>query len=103
MRPFLLPAKKSRVVFEKFPLTEGTGEDMANEDIYKLLEVDPKARIEVIEAAFRVMSKASHPDKPTNKGDLQLQQRLNDGMRTLRDPKEKSKLDRDIESSPAEP
>jgi hypothetical protein len=64
---------------------------MANEDLYKLLEVNPKARIEVIEAAYRVMSQASHPDKPTNKGDLQ--QRLNDAMKIMRDDNERAKYD----------
>ena len=66
---------------------------MANEELYKLFEVDPDARIEVIEAAFRALSQAYHPDKPANEGNLQ--QRLNDGMEILRDPKKRSQYNRD--------
>jgi len=67
---------------------------MANEDLYKLLEVDPEARIEVIEAAYRAISQASRPDKPANKDNLQ--QRLNEGMQILRDPQKRSQYDRQL-------
>jgi DnaJ-class molecular chaperone len=74
---------------------------MAREDLYKLLEVDPKARIEVIEAAYRAMTQASHPDKPTNEGDLQ--QRLNDAMDTMRDGNERAKYDRQLNRDKKKP
>ena len=70
---------------------------MANEELYKLFEVDPDARIEVIEAAFRALSQAYHPDKPANEGNLQ--QRLNDGIEILRDPKKRSQYNRDNKES----
>jgi curved DNA-binding protein CbpA len=66
---------------------------MANEDLFKLFEVDPDARMEVIEAAYRALSQAYHPDKPGNEGNLQ--QRLNDGIEILRDPKKRRQAIRD--------
>lgn len=61
-----------------------------NDDFYKLLEVDRRARAEVIRAAYRALSIIYHPDKG---GDGRKAARLNEAYATLSDPKKRASYD----------
>ena len=40
----------------------------AKKNLYEVLEVSPRARVEVIEAAYRTLAKVYHPDRTGNDG-----------------------------------
>lgn len=61
-----------------------------NDDFYKLLEVDRRARPEVVRAAYRALSSIYHPDKG---GDTEAAARLNEAYATLSDPKKRASYD----------
>ncbi len=58
---------------------------------YNLLEVSPRARPEVIEAAYRTLIKQYHPDKMG--GDGQLAKALNEAKVVLLDPDQRKRYD----------
>ena len=65
-------------------------------DPYKILEVNRSSSVEVIEAAYRALSKKYHPD--LNKGPeagIQMQN-LNKALEILRDPASRSKIDSEL-------
>ncbi|HIE50142.1 MAG TPA: J domain-containing protein [Armatimonadetes bacterium] len=66
-------------------------------DYYEILEVDPKARPEIIEKAYRVLVRYYHPDlQPPDKRAWaeERMKELNIAYRTLRDPVRRAQYDR---------
>lgn len=59
---------------------------MAEVDYYRLLQVNPEADPEVIEAAYRQLAKKYHPDVSQADGATKLMQEINEAYDTLRDP-----------------
>jgi serine/threonine protein kinase len=59
-------------------------------DLYSVLEVSPRARAEVIDAAYKVLMKEYHPDKG---GSNRVATTLNEARDTLMDPKKRSDYD----------
>jgi curved DNA-binding protein CbpA len=60
------------------------------EDLYKILQVDPKADPDVIRAAFRVLAQKNHPDLNHNSNASEAMMRLNGAYETLRNPRARS-------------
>ncbi|HLC98136.1 MAG TPA: protein kinase [Candidatus Nanoarchaeia archaeon] len=60
---------------------------------YDLLEVSPRARPEVIEAAYKALIKQYHPDK--SDGDERRAKALNEARDVLLDPKERARYDQE--------
>lgn len=58
---------------------------------YDLLNVSSSAPVEVINAAWRVMSKSAHPDMPT--GSTELSQKLNEAHEVLSDADKRKAYD----------
>lgn len=68
---------------------------MLHKDLYKLLQVDPDAEPEVIEAAFRRLARKYHPDvNPAPEARAQMQ-RIAGAYQVLRDPRQRAAYDRD--------
>ncbi len=63
-----------------------------NNDYYEILEVSPRARKEVISAAFRTIMKEHHPD---HGGDTKTAQSLGHAYDVLSDDTKRSKYDRE--------
>lgn len=64
----------------------------ANRDAYAILQVDPLAVPEVIDAAFRALARLRHPDRePGSSGRAMAE--LNDAYAVLRDPARRSVYD----------
>jgi serine/threonine protein kinase len=59
-------------------------------DPYRVLEVDPRARPEVIHAAYLALQKQFHPDKG---GDTATAQMINKAWDVLKDPRKKLEFD----------
>lgn len=58
---------------------------------YELLQVQPDASTEVIEASWRVLMKKHHPDK--NKGNAELAKKLNQAHDVLANPEKRAAYD----------
>lgn len=58
---------------------------------YDILEVSPRARVEVIKAAYKALMKNYHPDNTD--GDLRVTQQLNDAKAILLDPDKRAEYD----------
>ena len=68
---------------------------MADDDFYKLLQVDPDAEPEVIEAAFRRLARKYHPDvNPAPEAPAHMQ-RLTGAYEVLRDSQLRAAYDRE--------
>ena len=59
---------------------------MLEEDLYKILQVDPEADLEVIEAAYKVLAGRLHPEKDVSGIHEVRFAELNRAIATLRDP-----------------
>ena len=55
-------------------------------DLYELLEVSPRASAEVIQAAYRVLVRAQHPDLNATADAAQRTRELNAAYHILSDP-----------------
>jgi molecular chaperone DnaJ len=60
-------------------------------DHYRMLQVDPAADVEVIQAAYRVLARRYHPD---HSGSDETMKRLNAAWEVLGDPNLRSEYDR---------
>ena len=61
-------------------------ERVQNEDLYKLLEVDPEADTKTIEEAYRKIARKCHPDKnPGDKTAVEKFQKLSTAVTVLTD------------------
>lgn len=63
------------------------------DDLYRRLEVDPLARPAVIDAAYRALAKALHPDV-TGRDTTREMAAINAAYDVLRDPAERARYDR---------
>lgn len=62
-------------------------------DLYRLLEVDPRARPGVIHAAYRALQKEFHPDLG---GDESTARRINAAWEVLKDPEKRAQYDKEF-------
>ncbi len=67
---------------------------MSVSDPYKVLQVDPDADREVIEAAYRRLARMYHPDVSSHPDSTQLMIAINQAWEQLRDPVRRAALDR---------
>lgn len=63
-------------------------------DYYAVLQVDPRAEPEVIEAAYRRLSRKYHPDVSADAEAGRRMRELNEAYQVLGDPKRRSAYDR---------
>ena len=61
---------------------------------YKILQVDPEAEPEVIEAAYRRLARKYHPDVATGPDAQQRMVQINQAWEMLRDPIRRAAVDR---------
>lgn len=64
------------------------------EDLYRILQVDPIADPEVVEAAYRQLARKYHPDVYREPDAHERMQALNDAFAVLRDPTKRLAYDR---------
>jgi DnaJ domain len=62
--------------------------------LYEILQVDPRAEPEVLEAAFRRLARKYHPDVSTTTDGSQRMKELNAAYQILRDPARRADYDR---------
>lgn len=62
-------------------------------DYYRLLQVDPAAPIEAIEAAYRRLAREAHPDLNDSPDATRRMQELNEARAVLRDPLKRAAFD----------
>ncbi len=67
---------------------------MSIPDPYKILQVDPEAGREVIEAAYKRLARMHHPDVSGNPGSVEMMVQLNQAWEMLRDPARRAGVDR---------
>jgi curved DNA-binding protein CbpA len=60
-------------------------------DFYRVLQVDPSADPEVVQAAYRVLARKLHPDLTSDETGMKT---LNEAWDTLRDPERRKRYDR---------
>ena len=63
-------------------------------DLYQLLQVDPAAEQEVVQAAFRRLASKYHPDKNASADAHQRMQELNEAYAVIGDPARRAAYDR---------
>jgi curved DNA-binding protein CbpA len=63
-------------------------------DPYKVLQVDPEAERDVIEAAYRRLARKYHPDVSTEPGTVEKMVQINQAWELLRDPMRRAAVDR---------
>jgi hypothetical protein len=69
------------------------GEDVVTLDLYKVLQVDPEADAEVIEAAYRRLARRYHPDVNPGPDASARMREINEAYRTLRWPRARAVYD----------
>jgi serine/threonine protein kinase len=62
-------------------------------NFYELLEISPRARREVVDAAYKALAQVYHPDRT---GDDRVSKNLGEAYATLKDEKARRKYDRDL-------
>ncbi len=67
---------------------------MSIPDPYKILQVDPEAEDEVIEAAYRRLARKYHPDVASGPDPVERMVRINQAWEILRDPVRRAAVDR---------
>jgi curved DNA-binding protein CbpA len=63
-------------------------------DPYKVLQVDPEAEREVIEAAYKRLARMHHPDVSGEPDSVEKMVRINQAWEMLRDPARRASVDR---------
>ncbi len=63
-------------------------------DPYKILQVDPEAEDEVIEAAYKRLARKYHPDVSPDPASVERMVRINQAWEMLRDPSRRAAVDR---------
>jgi hypothetical protein len=74
---------------------------MPPKNLYKVLEVDPEASPDVIEAAYRRLARRYHPDLNPSPDATAHMQALNDAYATLRDPARRAEYDAHLRAAAA--
>jgi len=67
---------------------------VSNQDPYKVLQVDPEAEDEVIEAAYKRLARKYHPDVSPDPDSMERMVRINQAWEMLRDPTRRAAADR---------
>jgi curved DNA-binding protein CbpA len=67
-------------------------------DLYRVLQVDPAADLEVVQAAYRVLARRYHPD---HSGSDETMKRLNAAWEVLGDANSRAEYDRSRGTAPA--
>ena len=67
---------------------------MSIPDPYKVLQVDPEAEREVIEAAYKRLARMYHPDVSGEPDSVEKMVRINQAWEMLRDPARRAGVDR---------
>lgn len=67
---------------------------MSVPDPYKILQVDPEAEDEVIEAAYKRLARKYHPDVSPDPASVERMVRINQAWEMLRDPVRRAAVDR---------
>src|SRR5215472_10025828 len=62
--------------------------------LYEILQVDPRAEPEVLEAAFRRLARKYHPDVSRTSDSVERMKELNAAYEVLRDPAKRADYDR---------
>src|SRR5215216_1733963 len=62
-------------------------------NLYEVLQVSPKASPEVVQAAYRVLARAYHPDVNDTPHAARMMRQLNAAYRVLGDPERRAKYD----------
>src|SRR5215472_12300555 len=62
--------------------------------LYEILQVDPRAEPEVLEAAFRRLARKYHPDVSRTSDSVERMKELNAAYEVLRDPARRADYDR---------
>jgi DnaJ-domain-containing protein 1 len=62
--------------------------------LYEILQVDPRAEPEVLEAAFRRLARKYHPDVSQTSDSVERMKELNAAYEVLRDPARRAEYDR---------
>lgn len=66
----------------------------AGRSLYEILQVDPRAEPEVVEAAFRRLARKYHPDVSPTSDSIERMKELNGAYQVLRDPSRRAEYDR---------
>src|SRR5256885_2196936 len=69
--------------------------------LYEILQVDPRAEPEVVEAAYRRLARKYHPDVASGDAGGERMKQINAAYEVLRDPLRRAAHDREL-SRPAE-
>src|SRR5688572_25669057 len=69
-------------------------------DLYELLQVSPRASEGVIQAAYRVLARAYHPDVNDGPDTVRVMRRLNAAYAVLSDPKRRARYDAQFSPPP---
>ena len=64
--------------------------------LYEILQVDPRAEPEVLEAAFRRLARKYHPDVSRTSDSAERMKELNAAYQVLRDPAKRADYDRAV-------
>src|SRR5215472_4599646 len=62
-------------------------------NLYEVLQVSPKASPEVVQAAYRVLARAYHPDVNTSPNAARMMRQLNAAYTVLSDPERRARYD----------
>lgn len=78
---------------------------MADADPYKILQVDPEAEDEVIQAAYRRLAQKYHPDRSTGQAAIDRMVAINAAWETIGNPKRRAAFDqaRNAAATPTAP
>jgi hypothetical protein len=68
---------------------------------YEVLQVDPRAEPEILEAAYRRLAKKYHPDVATSPGAGPRMKEINAAYAVLRDPRQRAAYDRQLRQQAA--
>lgn len=76
---------------------------LGNKDYYKILQVDPSADLEVVEAAYKRLARKYHPDMNKSPDATLRMQELNAAYRILHNPAKRTQYDRERTSQSSRP
>jgi curved DNA-binding protein CbpA len=75
---------------------------MPEYNLYEILQVQPSADSEIIQAAYRRLILRYHPDRNDSADAQEMTQRLNRAYEILSDPKRRTAYDRDSSGTSGE-
>jgi DnaJ-domain-containing protein 1 len=91
----------------KYLNNESPEKEFTSEDYYEILEVSPKASVEVIERAYKVLAKKYHPDTASDsmsRADAEaMMKKINVAYDVLSNPALRAKYDQERRHAPSRP